>query len=60
MDSASTSINSPTVSYAKMVQQVQYPTKEQAIVLDSIEGLSVQDYTVAIGNLVQPSNIRYV
>ena len=60
MDSASTTINSPTVSYAKMVQQVQYPTKEQAIILDSIEGLSVQDYTIAIGNLVQPSNIRYV
>lgn len=50
----------PTTSYAKMVQQVQLPTKDQAIVLDSMEGLTVQDYTVAIGNIVQPNNVRYI
>lgn len=48
------------ISYAKAVQQVQYPTKEQAIIVDSVEGFSVQDYTLAVGTIVQPSNIRYV
>ncbi|KAK2574758.1 hypothetical protein KPH14_012961, partial [Odynerus spinipes] len=60
MNSTTVQPNSPTESYAKMVKQVQYPTKEQAIVLDSMEGFSVQDYTVAVGSLVHPSNIRYV
>lgn len=48
------------ISYAKAVQQVQYPTKEQAIIVDSVEGFSVQDYTLAVRTIVQPSNIRYV
>ena len=39
---------------------VQVNTKEQAIVLDSIEGLTVEDYAVAIGNIVEPINVRYI
>ncbi|KAM0734621.1 Transposon TX1 uncharacterized 82 kDa protein [Formica fusca] len=48
------------VSFARIVQQRQFPTKEQAIVMDSVEGHTVQEYTVALGNLINPRNIRYV
>ena len=32
-----------TVTYANVLQQERYPTKEQAIVLDSIDGLTLED-----------------
>ena len=35
------------------------PTKDQAIILESINGLKVEDYAVAVGNLIEPINIRY-
>lgn len=49
-----------TVSFARIVQQGQLPIKGQAIVMDSVEGHTVQEYTVALGNLINPRNIRYV
>ena len=47
-------------SYAHVTQQVQVPTKEQAIVIDAIEGISVQEYVIAVGKLIGPANIRFV
>ena len=44
-------------SYATVTQQ---PTKEQAILLDSIEGITIQDYAVSIGNIIGPSNIKFI
>ena len=49
-----------TSSYAQIAQQTQFPTREQAIVLDSVEGISIQEYTVAIGKITDPKNIRFV
>ena len=49
-----------TSSYAQVAQQTQFPTREQAIVLDSVEGISIQEYTVAIGKITDPKNIRFV
>lgn len=49
-----------TVSFARIVQQGQFPTKEQAIVMDSVERNTVQKYTVALGNLINSRNICYV
>ena len=46
-----------TSSYAQIAQQTQFPTREQAIVLDSIEGILIQDYTVAIGNIVESPSV---
>lgn len=48
------------VSYAQIAQQSALPTKEQAIVLDAIEGITIKEYTVTIGNINGPNNIRFV
>jgi hypothetical protein len=37
----------------------QFPTKEQAIVFNAIEGLKLDDYVVAIGNIVTPRNVLF-
>lgn len=52
--------NATSGSYARALQQEQCPTKEQAIILDSIEGLTVREYALAIGSIVDPRNIRFV
>lgn len=48
------------VSYASVTQQVQVPTKEQAIIFDAIEGISVQEYARAMGKIISPINIRFI
>lgn len=47
-------------TYATAVQQEKCPTKEQAIVLDSIDDLTIEDYCVEIGKFVLPINIKFV
>lgn len=47
-------------SYAKAAQNVTFPKKDQAIVSDAKEGISVEDYVEAIGKIVNPSNIRFI
>ena len=49
-----------TATYADTVQKEMYPTKEQAIVLDAIEEVSIEDYCIAIGSIVQPKNVKYI
>jgi hypothetical protein len=49
-----------TMSYASVAQKMQFPKKEQAIVLDAIDGISIREYTLSIGNKVGPCHIRYV
>lgn len=51
---------SQTANYSTIVEQGSFPTKEQAIILDAIEKISVHEYTVAIGKIVKPENILYV
>lgn len=51
--------NTPTVSYAQIIQKISFPTKEQAIIIDSVDGVTIHDYTVAIGRLIGPNNIRF-
>lgn len=36
-----------------------FPTKEQAIVLNTIDGLILSDYVVAIGDIVTPNNVIF-
>lgn len=50
----------PTMSYAQTAQQTLFPTGEHAIVLDSIKGITIQEYAIAIGKLIDPKNIRFV
>ena len=47
-------------SYSQAAQQRAFPTREQAIVLDSVNGISVQEYVIQIGKIIGPKNIRFV
>ena len=47
-------------SYAHVADQPQFPTKEHAIILDSIEGITIQEYTLAVGRLLGSKNVRFV
>uniref|UniRef100_A0ABD2W5S1 CCHC-type domain-containing protein n=1 Tax=Trichogramma kaykai TaxID=54128 RepID=A0ABD2W5S1_9HYME len=43
-----------------MTQHFRYPTREEAILMDSVNGVTIHSYTVAIGSIVQPKNVRFV
>ncbi|KAJ8687776.1 hypothetical protein QAD02_023570 [Eretmocerus hayati] len=45
------------VSYATVTEREQLPTREQAIVMNTSEGLTVHDYAVAIGAIILSTNI---
>lgn len=59
MDGMKDNKNVPTKSYATITQRTLFPTKDQAIIMDAIEGISLNDYILAIGNLVEPANVRF-
>ena len=43
-----------------MVNQAPIPNKEHAIVFDAVDGHTIQEYTVALGNIINSINIAYV
>lgn len=47
-------------SYANITKKSSFPTKEEAIIIDSIENVQLKEYTVAIGNLIHPKTIKFV
>lgn len=51
--------NTSYVSVAKTIPKVNFPKRDQAIVLHSEESLKLHDYVQAIGNIVQPKNICF-
>lgn len=59
---ATTTITKPStkVLFSSMVQEERVPIREQAIILDSMEGLTVQEYTVALAKIINPKDIHYV
>lgn len=46
-------------SYAKVIQD-SVLKREQAIVIDSMDGTPVRDYALAIAQLIEPQNILYI
>lgn len=48
------------MNYTKALQTEFVPSREQAIVLDAIDGTSIQHYATAIGTKIGPQNIRYI
>lgn len=55
-----TNTQKKTQSYASIVQNDQFPTKEQAIIIDSVDGAPISEYIAAIGEIIPPSDIRFV
>ena len=50
-------VTSQPLSYSKVAQKEICPTRNQAIILDSIDGLTIRDYALAIGGIIGPSNM---
>lgn len=46
-------------SYAKVTQETVL-RREQAIIIDSVEGIPVREYALAIAQLIEPQNILYI
>ncbi|KAG5871875.1 hypothetical protein JTB14_026465 [Gonioctena quinquepunctata] len=46
-------------TYSNIVSTQKIPTRDQAIVLSTIDGTKIHDYIIAVGALVQPKNIFY-
>lgn len=53
-------MENPTVSYANVTSKIMYPKKDQAIVIDSIDGLMLRDYLVSLSTVTKPSTIRFI
>ena len=49
--------NQSETSYADITQKNQQPKREQGLIIDCAEGLTLTDYACAIGELIQPKNI---
>lgn len=39
---------------------IRFPSKDQAIIVNAIEGVPLQDHILAIGNIIKPQHIKYV
>lgn len=46
--------------FANVTKTVKFPSKDQAIIINAIEGATQQDYVSAIGLIVKPQNIRFI
>ncbi|KAK2578375.1 hypothetical protein KPH14_000838 [Odynerus spinipes] len=53
-----TSENVPS-TYAAVTQNFTFPTKEQAIIMDAIDGVPIKEYTMAIAKVISSVNIRF-
>ena len=53
-------VSSQNVSYAQAAQREIRPIRNQAIVMDSLDGLTRRDYALAIGEKIVPENMRYI
>lgn len=63
MDTASSNNHTdPSKSYSYVLNQQQapkFPSKNQAILFTTVEGVQLQEYVIALGNIVQPKNILF-
>lgn len=50
----------PTVSYANVTSKLMHPKKDQAIVIDSIDGITLRDYLLALSTVTKAASIRFI
>lgn len=48
------------MSYANVTQSDSFPTKDQAIIIDAIDGIPIREYVCSVGSLINPINIKFV
>lgn len=49
-----------TSSYANVTSSTCFPKKEQAIVLDAVEGITLREYLIALSSLTPATSIRFI
>lgn len=47
-------------SYKNVAESYSFPKKNQAIILEAVDGITIKEYTVAVGNVIEPRNILFV
>lgn len=47
-------------SYANVTSSLSFPRKDQAIILDSIDGITLREYLVSLSSLIPASSIRFI
>ncbi|KAL7294470.1 hypothetical protein TKK_0009908 [Trichogramma kaykai] len=51
--------NQSNVKYSQVAKSDSYPKRNQGIIVDCADGISLTDYTCAIGDIVDPKNVLY-
>ena len=54
------STSTPTVSYANVTSKTTHPKKDQAIVLDSIDGIMLRDYLLSLSTVTKSTSMRFI
>lgn len=52
-------VQNTSLNYASVTANENTPSREQALVFNSIDGIPQRDYVIAIGKLISPKNIVY-
>ena len=50
----------PKTSYANVTKQEFTPSQDQAIILQSIDGITIKEYAPAIANIIGPKTIKFL
>ncbi|KAF0713203.1 Uncharacterized protein FWK35_00035562 [Aphis craccivora] len=58
--SPSIKTNNNNINFATAVSMEKNPSREQALVLNTIDGIPQKDYVLAIGKIVSPKNITFI
>jgi len=58
--SLSNKTNNNNINFASAVAMEKNPSREQALVFNTIDGVAQKDYVFAIGKLVTPKNITFI
>lgn len=58
--SSSNKTNNNNINFASAVATEKNPSREQALVFNTIDGIPQKDYVLAIGTIVSPKNITFI
>ncbi|KZC11070.1 hypothetical protein WN55_02618 [Dufourea novaeangliae] len=50
----------PVKSYANATKSESFPTKDQAIILLAVDGITINEYACAVGSIIGPKALRYI
>ena len=57
---ASNNSTDTTKSYANAIKSEFVPTKDQAVILPAVDGITIKEYACAVGRMIGPKAIRYI